>query len=160
MPIGKREEFPGEGTAEVYVGDASTTARLLLVEAIQDGPYATALASRGPGLHHIAIDVPDAERFCTRLAGTGWYLHPKSLKTMREGATVWLARPGTAMLIEVHQREAHLQPRLIDKLELPLVGREPAMVTALGAEQLSPSSDRSAWITAHGKRFAVTDLLR
>ena len=55
--IGKVEEFPSEGTRELYVGATSQMGKLLFMEAIGVGPYKTALNKRGVGLHHIALDV-------------------------------------------------------------------------------------------------------
>lgn len=159
LPLGPRDEFPGEGTAEIYVGEDTSGARLLLVEAIGPGPYKKAIEARGPGLHHIAVDVPDAEAYCAGLAGSGWYLHTKSLLTMRKSQTVWLARPGTAVLIEVHQRPSTARPPLVAKLELPATGREPTMLAALGAPTLVASSDGEAWLTLAGWRLALTALL-
>ena len=43
---GKVEEFPSEGTKEVYVGNEDYPGRLLLMEPIGEGPYASALAKR------------------------------------------------------------------------------------------------------------------
>ncbi len=54
--IGPVDTFEAEGTKEIYVnyGNAGS---LLLMEAIGPGPYQRALEKRGPGLHHIAVDV-------------------------------------------------------------------------------------------------------
>ena len=47
-------------THEIYIGDRSTfSATLLLMQPNQEGSYTRAIKKRGPGLHHIAIDVLD-----------------------------------------------------------------------------------------------------
>jgi hypothetical protein len=159
--IGPREEFAGEGTAEIYVGPDSQSAKLLLLEPIRpDAPYGRAMSKRGPGLHHVAIDVKDVESFVAGLAGSGWYLHPRSLQTARKTKTAWLARPGTAMLIEVQQRpEISAAAPFITKLEIPLTAKEREMIAALGVEPLRPSADARSWLEIDGKRWALSSLL-
>jgi catechol 2,3-dioxygenase-like lactoylglutathione lyase family enzyme len=104
LPLGPIESFPGEGTREMYVGPKESSARLLVVEAANpEGPYARALKTRGPGIHHIAINVPALEPYIDGLQGSGWFLLPHSLKAIREAKTAWLGRPGVDTLVEVHQ---------------------------------------------------------
>ncbi|MGE0709521.1 MAG: hypothetical protein AB7N76_20675 [Planctomycetota bacterium] len=100
---GEIDEFPAEGTRELYVdapADAAPGgARLLLMQALGEvGPYARALARRGPGLHHLALRVSSFDDFLGGLQG--WLLHPASLRTREHGA-LWLARPGVSTLVEV-----------------------------------------------------------
>lgn len=104
--IGPTERWDGEGTLEIYVSDsASPMGRLLLMEPIKEGAYTRAMEKRGPGLHHIAIDVLNVEHFIDELSGSGWLLHPTSIKTLKQTQTAWLSRPGIPTLIEVQQRE-------------------------------------------------------
>lgn len=58
---GPKETWDGEGTAEIYVGCEDQTAKLLLMEPVKQGAYTRAMEKRGPGLHHIAIDVMNLE---------------------------------------------------------------------------------------------------
>ncbi len=111
--IGPAQPWEGEGTLEVYVGDLdSQMGNLLLMEPVKEGAYTRAMTKRGPGLHHIAIDVLNLKTFIDELSGTGWLLHPKSLKTVEDTQTAWLVRPGVPALIEVQQRDTikELQP--------------------------------------------------
>lgn len=94
------DSFPAEGTRECYLGAPGQRARILLMEPIGDGPYERALRERGPGLHHVALNVPSIERFLEQIDGSGWLLHPRSFATR---PTIWLARPGVEALIEVHE---------------------------------------------------------
>src|SRR5262245_8895334 len=94
-------DFVDEGTREIYVGAAGEAGRLLLLQPIGAGPYARALSIRGPGLHHIAIATRDVARFVQSITGTGWYLHPCSMESLGVSRTVWLARPGMPLLVEV-----------------------------------------------------------
>jgi hypothetical protein len=139
FPIGPCEEWDGEGTREIYVGAPGVTGRLLLMEPIREGAYTRALEKRGPGIHHIAIDVLDIESYVENLAGSGWLLHPKSLGTLRQSQTAYLARPSIPTLIEVQQREA-LTPTtdrvsdFVSQLRLPLPEPGAAMMKAIGLE--------------------------
>ena len=97
------EEFPSEGTRELYVGDADAPARLLLMQPIGAGPYADALAKRGSGLHHVAFGHPDPEGLAESISGSGWLVHPSSIRLMRDAGQIWLCRPGVHTLIEVNE---------------------------------------------------------
>src|ERR1044071_1670066 len=70
--IGEIEEFPSEGTRELYIGQSDQMGKLLLMQANGPGPYQDALNKRGTGLHHIAIDVPSIDDFVATLSGSGW----------------------------------------------------------------------------------------
>jgi hypothetical protein len=61
------------------------------------------MEKRGPGLHHVAVNVSSIEEYVANLAGSGWLLHPMSLQTLKQSNTVYLARPGLKVLIEVQQ---------------------------------------------------------
>lgn len=100
--IGPEELWEGEGTREIYVEKGRTNA-LLLMEPVGDGPYRRALAKRGPGFHHMAIDVAEIESYIESISGSGWLLHPRSLTTIRRSRTAYLARPGFPCLIEVQE---------------------------------------------------------
>ncbi|MEL7238718.1 MAG: VOC family protein, partial [Planctomycetota bacterium] len=61
-PSGEIEAFPGEGTRELYLGEPGRAGRLLLLQPLGDsGPYARAMAKRGPGLHHVAFRTRDID---------------------------------------------------------------------------------------------------
>ena len=102
--IGEVEEFEGEGTREIYI-ESDKGNSLLLMEALDHGPYRRAFNKRGPGLHHIAIDVLDLNNYIESLSGSGWLMHPMSIKTIAQSKTAYLARPGFPGLIEVQERK-------------------------------------------------------
>lgn len=139
------EEFPDEGTGEIYVGHSHQTARLLLVEPVAAGPYLRALEKRGPGLHHIGLLVADVRAYVQALSGTGWYLHPKSLGTVERQSTAWLTRPGVGFLVEAHERmpPSGVTP-LIKRLSLPDSVCSAAMIQALGCPSLASSAGPGA----------------
>lgn len=158
--IGSKEEWDGEGTAEIYVGNTDWSAKLLLMGPVKVGAYSKAMEKRGPGLHHIAIDVSDLEEYILALAGSGWYLHLKSLESIKKTRTAWLARPGTAMLIEVQERQDFEDtPSLIKRIEIPLSDRERSMVNALALNTILPSQDLQTWFETDRVRISLKDIL-
>lgn len=118
--IGPEEIWDGEGTKEIYV-EREKNNSLLLMEAVKPGAYRRALEKRGPGLHHLAIDVLNLESYIESLAGSGWLLHPMSVKTMKQSQTAYLARPGFPGLIEVHQcNELIERPLFVEGISLKM----------------------------------------
>lgn len=101
--IGIIETFESEGTKEVYIGPDNHCAKLLLLEPIAEGPYLQSYNKRGPGLHHICLDVLDIKQFLRHISGSGWQLHPLSLDFYKNCLQVFLTRSGVATLIEVNQ---------------------------------------------------------
>lgn len=149
IEAGPIESFPAEGTREVYLG--SGTARLLLMEPLRpDGPYGRAIAKRGPGLHHVALTVPDLQSFLADVRG--WLLVPAAIAEMQAARTAWLARPGVATLLEVVEGEPPAGPAVVEQIELPgdlPVEPRPALVA---------SDDHDVWLTIGGTRHSVRDL--
>ncbi len=68
--IGEVEEWEGELTREIYVGYGAKASLLLMEPAGETGSYRRALEKRGPGLHHLAVDVQErkAEELPTEAA--------------------------------------------------------------------------------------------
>ena len=151
---GPAEHWEGEGTLEIYVGAPEKTARLLLMEAAHEGAYRRAFQKRGPGLHHLAIDVVDLESYIEALSSSGWLLHPRSLKTMKATQTAYLARPGVPTLIEVQGREALSSSEpFITRVELPFRADDQKLLSSLGVPEFEISQERKLWLTAEGVRF-------
>lgn len=134
--IGPEGEFEGEGTREIYIeGDKSNS--LLLMEPIGPGPYQRALDKRGPGVHHLAVDVDNVEGFLHHISGSGWLLHPSSVQTLKRNQTAYLARPGFPALIEVHQQVAGAErERFISAMAMHLQGDWYRLVDAVGLGQI------------------------
>jgi methylmalonyl-CoA/ethylmalonyl-CoA epimerase len=146
---GPIEDFPREGTREVYLGDGA--ARLLLMQPTRpDGPYGRALAKRGPGLHHVAVNVPDLDAFLARVRG--WLVVPACVPGLASARTAWLARPGVAALLEVHEGEPPAGPPLVERIELP------GPLPVEPRPGLAPSDDGEVWLTIAGERRCARDL--
>ena len=157
--IGPAEKFEGEGTLEIYIGESFKTARILLMEPIKDGSYKDALNKRGPGLHHIGIDVENLEKYVVGLAGTGWFLHPKSLYTIRKSKTAYLARPGMPVIVEVMEVPTiSVKPHFISAFELPFNENQMKMIGSLAIPQLIKSVDEKYWLTCDAKRYEAAQL--
>jgi hypothetical protein len=150
------EEFPGEGTRELYVGDDDTPARLLLMQPIGPGPYERALRKRGEGLHHIAVCVEDLTAFVESMSGTGWLLHPQSLLTLKRFKQVWLCRPGVHTLVEVSKgnptyRGAPVVTRVGVSVGAGLAG----LVSALSIKAVSAVDNGPSMLTIAGRDIEV-----
>ena len=153
--LGKIEEFPSEGTRELYIGSTRQMGKLLLMQAHGPGPYQHALLKRGPGLHHLALDVLDVQEFVASLAGSGWLLHPKSLEFYKSMKQVWLSRPGVPVLIEVNESKKLVDgDYLIERVEFPF--GEARLVESLGCDRLSLSS--TARVVIKGAEFSLLKL--
>lgn len=160
--IGPTEDFEGEGTREIYIGNLeSQMGSLLLMEPIKDGAYTRAMTKRGPGLHHVAIDVINLESYIGELSGSGWLLHPKSLKTIKHSQTAYLARPDVPTLIEVQQKEDLSElPLFIQSIALPMLSEKALkMFQALGLNDIQPSKNQDMIITINKKEIIFKDLL-
>lgn len=142
LMVSSPEVFEGEGTKEIYVGDVDHQAALpLLMEPTRAGSYSRSLEKRGPGLHHIAVDVDSVEDYLAGLSGSGWFLHLNSLRSAREFKTVYLARPGVPALIEVQEKAASQDPHLVTEIHLKLNEEQLKMIRSLGLSQVFSSSE-------------------
>lgn len=133
--IGQIEEFPNEGTRELYIGGSAQMGRLLLMQAIGDGPYLSAYQKRGPGLHHLAIDVANLEQFASSLSGAGWLLHPRSIEFYNTHRLIFICRPQIPVLIEVQERSKLFESNFfINEVEFPF--KEQRLLDSLCCKQL------------------------
>ncbi len=160
--LGPVEDFPSEGTREIYVGPSATDALLLLMEAIGPGPYRNALEKRGPGLHHVAVNVASIDDYVASLAGSGWLLHPASLHTLAHRKTVYLARPGLSALIEVQQPgdSSTGRPRFISDVFIEGDREHERLLDALRVPGLRLAGKEGARLVIGRRRIALADLAR
>jgi hypothetical protein len=151
-------EWEGTGTKEIYI-EVERPNSLLLMEPIAPGAYERAMKKRGPGLHHIGIDVDHLLEFVEFIQKFGWCLHPISAQTMTTIKTAWLYCPGFPSLIEVHERkEIKSDSLFIERLDLPLVGLPDSLLTSMGLDRLiSPTTQDSA-LRVVGHRILLKSL--
>ena len=149
------EEFPSEGTRELYCGAANRSGRVLLMQPIGPGPYRRAMAKRGPGLHHIAVCVEDLLGLLARSSRSGWLMHPTSLETYEAHGQAWLCRPGFPCLVEVNEGSRTYQGAYVEEVVLSIPEALVPMLEALECAELRRTSesrhslaigDRTIWI--------------
>ena len=152
------DEFDGEGTREIYV-EADKANSLLLMEAFKPGAYQRAMDKRGPGLHHLAIDVLDIDEFVDSLSGSGWLLHPKSLKYYNAIKNVYLSRPGFPALIEVQQKkELREGPLFVEGIELQMDSKFAKLLKSIGMTNVvNPTTNESVLILS-GQKLKLKEL--
>lgn len=152
--IGEEDVFPE--TREIYV-QGSERNSLLLMEARDTGSYRKALRKRGPGIHHLAIDVLDLEGFLSSIAGSGWFLHLNSLQTMKDFRSAYLARPGFPALIEVQEKAELMDgPLFVDGVTLPFDPGLARLVKSVGLDQTVTPGNPS--LRAGGKQIELDAL--
>ncbi len=156
LELGEVESFPEEGTKELYIG--SSFGKILLLEAISKGPYKDALKKRGCGLHHVAYNTPNLEKFLESIENSGWHLHPRSLKTIKNSKTAWLCRAGTPALVEVHERNVGTGSNLVSGLALDFSGKEVTMFKSLDSN-LDVSSSQSGKIKLDSQSVEIAHFI-
>lgn len=161
FPLQNLESFEGEGTTETYVGEPSRGARVLLMEASGPGPYQRALQKRGPGLHHIGVKVLSMAKFLAKLEGTGWFIHPKSVRAIQNGGTIYLARPGAPLLIEVSEAQpqtpAVLAP-VVERIQVHVDSEATTKLSTLNIPELSWSANEETGLVINGHRVSLAAL--
>jgi hypothetical protein len=157
--IGDEEIWDGEGTREIYI-ERDKANSLLLMEPIKPGAYQRALDKRGPGLHHLAIDVLNVESFIESLVGSRWLLHPKSIKTLKQNQTAYLARPGFPALIEVQERKELTERQLfVETVDLPMDFSMLSLAKSIGLEGIVQHSMKKLSLSLGGQIVHFEDLL-
>ena len=162
FPMGTPQQFENEGTQEIYIGNLELqNATLLLMEPLKEGPYFRAMSKRGPSLHHIAIDVLNLEQFIDQISQSGWLLHPKSLKTIKEQNTAYLCRPNIPTLIEVQQKEQLLtKPFFIEEIKIPGISeKELNMFYSIGMKQVSKTTRNEIGFKIQGQHFYFNEMI-
>lgn len=106
IPVVKRVEVPAEkvNVAMLPVGDP----RIELVEATSpDSPIARFLTRRGPGIHHIALEVPDLDATVERLKASGRRLVSDEIQRGAEGYRYVFVHPSGAggVLLELIEEQ-------------------------------------------------------
>lgn len=100
-------DFPREGVKIAFLplGGPNGSEIELLEPTRQDTGVARFLASRGGGLHHICLEVPDIEHALTDLRASGAMLLDESPRPTAEGRGIFLHPKGShGVLVELVQR--------------------------------------------------------
>lgn len=154
--IGEEEVF-GE-TREIYV-QGSECNSLLLIEPKGAGSYQRALEKRGPGIHHLAIDVLEIEKFLDSISGSGWLLHLNSVKSLKDLRTAYLARPGFPALIEVQEKKKlGGGPLFVEKISLELGQNFAGLVGAVGLADILKPTAANPSLVLRGQKIELEKL--
>lgn len=157
--IGEKEVFGDTGTEEIYIGAADHQALLLLQAPAGPGPYRRAMEKRGPGLHHIAIATDNFSDCNDLLADAGWLVHPSSLRDYKKGSTVFYARPGVGMLIELITRQRiDTKPSLVSEIMINAGAGQDRYIAGLALPELRCSDSAPPYICLKGKQWLIMEL--
>ena len=158
LQIGPDEIWDGEGTKEIYI-EREKNNSLLLMEPVKPGAYQRALDKRGPGLHHLAIDVLNLESYIESLSGSGWLLHPKSIKTIKQSQTAYLARPGFPSLIEVQEKtELVDKPLFVNEILLKMDSSMAGLLKHIGLELIIKVTKEQSVLLLGEHKIQLQDL--
>ncbi len=156
---GPAETWEGEGTKEIYVEHDHCNS-LLLMEPAKPGAYQRAMDKRGPDLHHLAIDILNMDEFLHSIAGSGWLLHPRSVKTIAQIKTAYLARPGFPALIEVQEKETLSELGLfVSRIEIPFDKSLARLLPPIGLDKIAFPSEREPSITLGSRSIPLSHVL-
>jgi methylmalonyl-CoA/ethylmalonyl-CoA epimerase len=105
IPCEGEEEVPGQKvrTAFFPLGES----RIELLESTNpDGPIGRFLARRGPGLHHLCVEVPDVAAALAALKARGYALIDEAPRSGAGGHKVAFVHPKAAggVLLELSER--------------------------------------------------------
>ena len=156
--IGEEKIWEGEGTREIYVGLTQGNS-LLLMEPIQPGAYLRAMHKRGPGVHHLAVDILNLDHFLSSISGSGWYVHPASIRAMRATQSVFLTRPGFPALIEIQERDVlNVQKLFVEKVTLPIPASLAHLAQAIGLDEVLIASQEEPELRLNGTTVKLKNL--
>lgn len=98
------------------------------------------------------------------LAGSGWLLHPLSIKTIKQIQIAYLARPGFPGLIEVHQKEnwnecENKNNLFITEIFAPMDTKFLPLIQSLNLETVVKPSTNGLQFTMGGHTIKMQDLL-
>lgn len=157
--IGKEEAWEDVGTREIYV-ERDKANSLLIMEPAKPGVYQRAMEKRGPGIHHLAIDVPDLEDYIQSIESSGWLLHPSSIRTMKSTRAVYLARPGFPALIEVQEQSGEdNSPVFVETVMLQMDDSLARLIEYAGLADIVRPSQKETELSLAGRIVRLQDLL-
>ena len=129
------------------------------MEAKGGGSYQKALKKRGPGIHHLAIDVLELDAFLSSLSGSGWLLHLNSLKTIKNQRTAYLARPGFPVLIEVQEKKKLMEgPDFVESISMKFDADLEKLVNAVGLNHILKCSSKDVFLVIQGQKIELKTL--
>ncbi len=103
-----------------------------------------------------AFHVEDLSGFIESISGTGWLLHPQSLRTMKRFKQVWLCRPGVKTLVEVIKGKPsyHGDP-VVTRVGVSVDTGLAGLISALHIDAVSAVVDGPSTLTIDGRVVEV-----
>jgi len=107
-----REEVPSEGVRVAFFGEGDGRVELLEPTDPESG-VGRYLETRGPGLHHVCLSVPDLDAALDRAEDAGAETIPPRIREGAGGRRVAFLHPSSAdgVLVELAERETDEVPR-------------------------------------------------
>lgn len=152
------EDFPSEGTRELYLGAPEQSMRILLMQPTGPGPYENAYQKRGDSLHHIAFCVDDINAIAKGAQKVGWERPPKSLPYLESMGQLWLCKPGIPTLIEIVQGRANYDSQFAEKLYLPITEFEMRLFDIFECQNIEQTNHSFPFINLNGQEIALQNL--
>lgn len=168
----KTETVEREGVATTFFGDGGergAAPKLELLEATRDdSPVATFVERRGPGIHHLAFEVPDLEAEMARVCDAGFRLLADAPKSGADGKWIVFLHPKDTAGVLVELVQSVRQTEWVDiesargRLAVQVSGPEdaPPLVVlhgALGSTELE--TDRLVRVWERSFRVHALDFL-
>ncbi len=139
------ETVEREGVTTVFFGDGGRAGAAPKVELLEtddpDSPVGRFLDSRGPGVHHLAFEVPSLERAMARVRGHGLRLLSDEPREGADGKRIVFLHPKDTAGV------------LVELLETPRAPRETVRVQTAGAEiavHVSGPAEAPPLVVLHG----------
>jgi hypothetical protein len=155
------QNFEAEGTRECYVGESDRPSRVLLLQALKDGPYQKKFQKRGAGLHHIGITVFSLSDFLQQLHGTGWQVHPASPANPGAEGPVYLFGKNVPLIREVSQRppiKPSILAPVVQRLRVRSTHELVNTISCMNIHELSWSVDEETSIMVSGEWKSIRDI--
>ena len=99
------------------------------------------------------------ERHIESLSGSGWLLHPKSIKTIKQSQTAYLARPGFPGLIEVQEKtELVDKPLFVNEILLKMDSSMAGLLKHIGLELIIKVTKEQSVLLLGEHKIQLQDL--
>ena len=105
MELGELRDVPAESSRIAFLPLAGSEVELVL-QTTEDSGVAKFLAKRGPGMHHICLEVDDLEAMLAQLKARGIRLIHEEPRTASGGIRYAFVHPESAggVLVELYQK--------------------------------------------------------
>lgn len=146
------ETVEREGVTTVFFGDGGVGGAAPKVELLEadtsDSPVSTFLESRGPGVHHLAFEVPSLEKAMARARRLGLRLLSETPRDGADGKRIAFLHPKDTGGVLVELLETPRSPR--ETVHVPTDAGHPAGAGQAVAAHVSGPDGAPALVVLHG----------